>query len=395
MNLFRALAALVVLVGHFRALFFVDYSHIANPNVLLAGTFFFTGLGHQAVMVFFVLSGFLISASILRAHRENKWSWKWYLSQRLTRLWVVLIPALMLGAILDHAGAALFGVNGLYKGFPPDYSILNYAPLSRLGVSTFLGNMFFLQTILVPTLGSNGALWSLSNEFWYYLLFPCVCLVLLAKNIKTRGIYTLVVIGILVLIGIDMSLYFLIWLLGVLVLLLPKIELPRLVHAMFLLSGLLVFMLTLLSTRMYLTPTVSDFLIAFGFAFLLYTILAQAEQGKHAEQSGRNWLGLANFLAAFSFTLYVVHFPFIVFLRAGAEAIGIANWQPDGLHVLVGTGLILVILGYAWFVSLFTEARTDSVRHFVWKQLTAISLRGQIQPPVAPANAGGQSNKPL
>ena len=45
-------------------------------------------------------------------------------------------------------------------------------------------NALFLQTIVaarnaphpVPTFGSNGALWSLSYEFWYYLAFPLLVL---------------------------------------------------------------------------------------------------------------------------------------------------------------------------------------------------------------------------
>ena len=38
----------------------------------------------------------------------------------------------------------------------------------------FLGSMAFLQTIYIPTFGSNGPMWSLSNEFWYYIVFPLV-----------------------------------------------------------------------------------------------------------------------------------------------------------------------------------------------------------------------------
>ena len=41
-----------------------------------------------------------------------------------------------------------------------------------LTAPVFLGNAAFLQRILVPELGTNGPLWSLANEFWYYLLFP-------------------------------------------------------------------------------------------------------------------------------------------------------------------------------------------------------------------------------
>jgi peptidoglycan/LPS O-acetylase OafA/YrhL len=38
--------------------------------------------------------------------------------------------------------------------------------------TTFVGNLAFLQTIAVPIFGTNGPMWSLANEFWYYLIFP-------------------------------------------------------------------------------------------------------------------------------------------------------------------------------------------------------------------------------
>ena len=44
-----------------------------------------------------------------------------------------------------------------------------------------MGNLFFLQTIFVPPFGSNAPLWSLSFEFWYYLLFP-LCLFALSRG---------------------------------------------------------------------------------------------------------------------------------------------------------------------------------------------------------------------
>jgi len=41
-----------------------------------------------------------------------------------------------------------------------------------LTVRVFFGNLFFLQTILPPCSAPMELLWSLANEFWYYLLFP-------------------------------------------------------------------------------------------------------------------------------------------------------------------------------------------------------------------------------
>src|SRR6267154_3292963 len=63
----RAAAAWAVMWGHLRTLFFVDFQHLQGPGWLLGVLYFFTGFGHQAVMVFFVLSGFLISATVIHS----------------------------------------------------------------------------------------------------------------------------------------------------------------------------------------------------------------------------------------------------------------------------------------------------------------------------------------
>ena len=129
-------------------------------------------LASEAVVVFFVLSGYLVGGSVLRAVRVGTWTWKDYLLKRLTRLWVPLIPGLIIGVILDRLGYRIFGQGSIYHN-PPGIDLLTAVDLARrVGVRVFLGNAFFLQGILVPHLGTNVSLWSLADEFWYYIIFP-------------------------------------------------------------------------------------------------------------------------------------------------------------------------------------------------------------------------------
>src|SRR5580658_7990721 len=100
----RGIAATLVLLEHWRNAFFVDLPQVPSHRMLLAGVYLLCAAGHQAVIIFFVLSGYLISGSILRAFRRNEWTWKQYLTHRLVRLWIVLLPALVLGACWDHLG---------------------------------------------------------------------------------------------------------------------------------------------------------------------------------------------------------------------------------------------------------------------------------------------------
>jgi len=119
----RGAAALVVLLGHSRELFYPSLTvrqsdtsyrslqhlpaHVSassGPGISGPGI----TLGNEAVMIFFVLSGYLVGGSAIGAMRRDTWSWRRYLLKRLTRLWVVLIPALVLGFALDQHSSCWF-----------------------------------------------------------------------------------------------------------------------------------------------------------------------------------------------------------------------------------------------------------------------------------------------
>ena len=91
----RAIAALAVMAGHMRGMYFVDYNDLEYKSVIAQIFYFLTGFGHQSVIVFFVLSGFLVGGSVIEKFEKGTWSWKKYLTQRLARLWIVLIPSLL------------------------------------------------------------------------------------------------------------------------------------------------------------------------------------------------------------------------------------------------------------------------------------------------------------
>src|SRR5262249_3506070 len=174
-----------------------------------------------------VLSGFLISSTVLRSQVSGNWSWRDYAINRAMRLYVVLIPGLLLGFFWDRLGSWLFSAQGIYTH--PLKGLGTAIPMENLILPAFLGNLFFLQTIFCATFGSNGPLWSLANEFWYYVLFPVALGAALAwSRFRLRAAVPLTCLAVVVclLLGIGKLLGFLIWLAGVaLVLLRAKVRL--------------------------------------------------------------------------------------------------------------------------------------------------------------------------
>ena len=117
LDLMRGGAAILVMLGHLRNLFLVSPEEVvSHAGVLVKFVYLISGFSHFAVMIFFALSGFLVGGSVIRGRMEGKWSWSAYFATRLTRLWIVLIPALLLGAIWDHSGILAFGTSGIYGG---------------------------------------------------------------------------------------------------------------------------------------------------------------------------------------------------------------------------------------------------------------------------------------
>ena len=104
LDLVRGLSALLVMLGHLRGFVFFDLGELENPGIATKAFYFATGLGHQAVMVFFVLSGYFVGGSVLSGLAKGRFTLGGYAAARLTRLWMVLLPALLLTLAIDLLG---------------------------------------------------------------------------------------------------------------------------------------------------------------------------------------------------------------------------------------------------------------------------------------------------
>jgi peptidoglycan/LPS O-acetylase OafA/YrhL len=357
------------MVGHVRGLFFIDYSYISNPSLMHKALYAVTGFGHQAVIIFFVLSGYFIGTSVFDSVAAHRWSWRTYLVNRLTRLQLVLLPALILGFLWDQIGmhlpqAASFYYGGLYKYYPPSVALRSTFPV-------FFGNLFFLQSVVSPVFGSNGPLWSLSYEFWYYILFPALMLAAASwLRLRARLLYLGLAILLAWFVGVPISFYFLIWLMGMLIGRMRLLAWPDSKRTMaFVCAGAalpFVFSLAWVRVNPSAPETLTDFAIGVCFAFWLYVLL----QGKRDDVSTVYEKG-AKTLAGFSYTLYLTHFPALLLLRAMLDPQG--SWQPDVKHFLYGLAIAILVLGYAYLVAECTEARTATVRRLLTQPWAPLS----------------------
>jgi peptidoglycan/LPS O-acetylase OafA/YrhL len=110
--------------------------------------------GRTAVIVFFVLSGFVI-AFVADGRERN---WRTYAVSRCARIYSVAVPAIALTAVLYVIGRNLF---------PSDYPAYDNV-LARLAASLLFLNHLWNLTIEAL---NNGPYWSLGYEVWYYAIF--------------------------------------------------------------------------------------------------------------------------------------------------------------------------------------------------------------------------------
>ena len=360
LDLLRALAAFLVLFYHWKTMFFVDYPQIPGHRWLFAVPYVLASAGHQAVLIFFVLSGFLISSSVFQSLDGGFWRWRSYLTHRFVRLYVVLIPGLLLCAACDWVGLHYSHVPDLYNGVSAKTHLIDVGQTLTLPV--FLGNLAFLQTILVPAFGSDGALWSLANEFWYYLLFPLGLLALRKGTaVVQRIVFAVVFMGIAWFTRSGILLLFPVWLAGTLLALLPPLRVGRAFR--WFASGGYGLALFLFAKGQFLPGLAHDYLFGVITFFFIWVLLsARKAAGQHKYVS---WIRQA---ARFSFSLYVVHMPLLLLVTAFVA--GDRLWSPtslaaDAVALAVLILLVLAAYGFGWV----TEFRTDRVRRSVEARL--------------------------
>jgi peptidoglycan/LPS O-acetylase OafA/YrhL len=163
----RGFAAIYVIIGHtFKRNFILEGIDLSS----------FFRFGQEAVILFFLLSGFVIEYSFSRGKDQT---FKTYFYKRFLRIYVPLFCIYLLNFFLFF-----FNNNNEIK----------------IDWFNFIGNVFMLQdmsslkpnVITSPFLG-NLPLWSLSYEWWFYMLyFPIVTFM---KNKSSNFVYALGIVS--------------------------------------------------------------------------------------------------------------------------------------------------------------------------------------------------------
>lgn len=367
MDAARALLAGAVAFGHAWVLIVRDY--VPTDDRVVQALYGLAGFAHPAVIMFFVLSGYWITRSVL-GRSERGWSWSGYMADRLGRLLPVLIPALVLGGMLDWMALRVLH-SPTHLGLTGSW-VLHKSVGADLSFTTLIGNLLFLQGILVHGFGSNEPLWSLAAEAWFYLWFPALYL---SMRSRRPGWALLTLLPLLV--APRLGVYFLTWLAGALVFMLAErmTVWPRAGRAALAAAGA-VLLMVLLWARLD-TSAARDLVLALSFAALLLATIAV----RPAVLPGVR--RLARLGARSSFSLYVIHFPVIAF--AAALTVGRERLAPTPQNLLVVGLTLAATVALAIAFSTVTETRTPVVRGWLARLFRVTSRTRVARETNAPA----------
>jgi peptidoglycan/LPS O-acetylase OafA/YrhL len=153
----RAAAAQIVLIGHI-------YSMVLRPERTL-------GIGDFGVVVFFVLSGFLIGYTTLNRCSRDDYGLRRYLVDRFCRIFVPYLPALVLILLIDSAVYAwtdtrTYIEHYTFKDFAASLLMLQQHP-----AGLFFDEILGASSLKLSTFSSARPLWTVAVEWWLYVSF--------------------------------------------------------------------------------------------------------------------------------------------------------------------------------------------------------------------------------
>lgn len=352
----RGLAAIEVAAAHLRAQVFPGLKGMQDPTLWYQALAFFTGFAHQAVVVFFLLSGWLVGGSFLnRVHEPG--SIKHYAVDRVTRLWIVLIPAFLLSLIIAATTKAI------------DLGEISFAPGNEYSLTVFVGNLFGLQEVAVPRFAGNFPLWSLANETWYYLLFPLLATSFCGRSTMSRVAASAMCLLVAVSLPGPIVLYFTLWLLGAAFsrLQITASTVQQLGVACVWVSIAGYFRLTagndMLDTQSYL----QHLIFSMPMLLLLSSLQTKTDSKRTALIRVKK---VGNVMAGFSFTLYVIHIPLLVLLTSLWSPLRAGRLSPYELSSLATYCILLAgLLLAAYLFHLPFEAQTHRLRTYLKRKL--------------------------
>ncbi len=290
LDLLRIVAAQLVVIGH-AVSFFGVASRFGPPS--------FPYIQNIGVIIFFVLSGFVIAHALVRGLSDLSYGLTDFVIDRASRIYSAYLPALFVIALID--GALLYYVDFQYEAY--------------LGWNNFLGNIVMLQNYLgpfegFPSYGSAGHLWSVAVEFHIYLFVGSFAFAVVGRNWWWGCLLAVVAAPVPLAFfsgeshGLPGTGLFTLWLLGFSIYYLFRAGVGAKIPKIAAFAAVLVFgTIWLRQTIPGAEYSIENYALA-AIAFLAFVLATQQTCRFSGMPRSRRWI---RFFANYSFSLYLLH----------------------------------------------------------------------------------------
>lgn len=269
-------------------------------------------------MVFFVLSGFLIGKSVCNNISKNQeFNIAQYARDRALRLYPPLVIALLLMILLSAIAPLLF------PSGTQQFIQIPGATFARTGFTVetqqLLGSLFFLNEFKTSTPSANGPLWSLSLEAWYYVIAAAIFLW------PSRRAASVVLLVVVILVTWKNKMFIMlapIWFSGFWLAFLHQRK-PEMNNRVFgwLFLALTIVVIVIAALVLFGGPQgegglfdrMNHFRLASGLWFACFMALIMG--------GGASFPKFFHGQAGYSYTLYVIHFPIMLFVLGVTQSV--------------------------------------------------------------------------
>ena len=343
----RWVAGLAVVLYHVRFFLFASYDQLPDKGPLIKAFYFVSSLGHEGFVLYMLASGILMGGlSCCRWSRQGPQAWRDVVHKALW-FYAFLVPALLVGGLLDLAGSCVLQCTGVYayfNQFTPDFSL-----------KTLTENLLPVQRFMVPGLGSNSMLYLLAYECWAYLGLAAYFL-LGQRRVGIAAGGTIALLGSAL--APEFFGYLVLWLTGAILYVWTTRRTVRVPRGV----ALGIFLASLLVSRFFgahlagmpphvllVVRALLDLQFGAGVAILLLAWNAHRTKPRRSPLIWR----LNRAIPSGSSIVFASHFPLMMFLVAAVShkfGIAIAAQPRPLLFALLG-GLVILIYAYAWALS--------------------------------------------
>jgi peptidoglycan/LPS O-acetylase OafA/YrhL len=318
LDMLRGALAVYVLAGHCRWLLWAGHGvWMATPHSRWLEPLVYSSAlvryGREAVMIFFVLSGFFIHLRAAESDRTTTPTATAFYRRRAHRLGAPYAFALLVTIVLDAVGRAVWPA--LYHAATGDLLTDSIFSKTGYGLRSIVPAFLVLPSSLGYDFGTNGPLWSLAYEVIYYALYPWWLRLRRSSAALAYGGVPLACALVSIVpwpgfLGAVVMLYP-VWLTGAAVaevVLSGRLRLPRAAAAASFVIGVGLHV----TGVMHVLPMAPAMLYGGGAVVLCASMGAR---------SIRRWpVRVFEYLGARSYSIYIVHFPFVALMSAALFA---------------------------------------------------------------------------